>query len=344
MRARNHAFDLLCGLCIVRMMMLHAISMCGYRHEFWFDKLMAWTFFFMSFFFFKAGYFNKGVSGATMPYLADRAKRLLVPYATWAAIGSAVYFGYLLLFPSSFRKYYRMLSWHHLWDDSHVWGNPPLWFLVSFFTTYVVVFFLSKVPPLRLRRLALPLSLLSVAFPFVSYYLWTERNPLWMSLNNVFMGVFFFYLGRSWHWLRQRVPRWWLMGLSVVLIAVFVYGNFHWHGQYDMSLNKFMGKPWGAGINTVCALVGISGLLLSLPLRRVPLLGYIGQHSMVYFVAHYPLFHLYAFTHLAFHHTVAYHWEDFILMMLFALVTCTWLVPHVERVPWLSGRWPLAPS
>ena len=106
-----------------------------------------------------------------------------------------------------------------------------------------------------------------------------------------------------------------------------------------MSLNKFVQNPWGAGINTVCALVGISGLLLALPIKRVPGIGYIGEHSMVYFVAHYPLIHLYAFTHIAFRHTVAHHPEDVILMMLFIFVTCTWLVPYVERVPWLSGRW-----
>ena len=48
---------------------------------------------------------------------------------------------------------------------------------------------------------------------------------------------------------------------------------------------------------------------------------------------------LYAFTHMAFRHTVAYHWEDVILMMAFVLITCTWLTPYVEKVPWLSGRY-----
>ena len=318
--------------------MLHAISMCGYKHEFWFEKTMAWSFFFMSFFFFKAGYFNKGVKSPTWPYLKDRVRRLLVPYFTWGAIGSAVFFSYLLLWPDCFKKYYRMLTWHHLWDDSHFWGNPPVWFLFSFFMCYVLVHLTAKVSTLAPRHLPLT-PLIAIICPFVSYSLWKEHNPLWMSLNNVFMGMFFFYLGRSWHWLQQRVPRSWLIVLSVVLIAVFIYGNKHWHGQYDMSLNKFMGRPWGAGINTVCALVGISGLLLSLPMRRVPIFGHIGEHSMVYFVAHYPLLYIYAFTHMVFRHTVAYHWEDFILMLLFVFITCTWLVPFVEKNAYLSGRY-----
>ena len=330
MKERNHAFDLLCGLCILRMIMLHVISMCGYRSEFWFAKVMAWSFFFMSFFFFKAGYFNKGVSGKTLPYLKDRIKRLLVPYFVWGAIGSIVFFSFLFIFPDDFQQYYKILRWQHLWEDSHFWGNPPVWFLFSFFMAYVAVHFINKVKYL---------PWISVFFPFISYYLWTQHNPLWMSLDNVFMGVFFFYLGRGWRWLQRQVPKGWLVLLSVLLIAEFVVGNRWWHGEYDMSLNKFVQHPWGAGVNTVCALVGISGLLLALPLRRVPVIGYIGEHSMVYFVAHYPLIFLYCFTHRVFHHTVAHHWEDFILMMAFVLITCTWLVPYVEKISYLSGRY-----
>jgi hypothetical protein len=330
MKQRNHAFDLLCGICIVRMILLHISGYCGVStHPVWVE-VMHWSFYFMSFFFFKAGYFNKGTSRPTLPYLWDRVKRLLVPYCTWGIIGSLVFFGYLLLWPDHFHEYYKVLRWSHLWEDSHVWGDPPLWFLFSFFMAYVVVHFLNKVRYLRW---------IAVTFPFISYWLWTQHNPLWMSLDNVFMGVFFFYLGHGWRWLQIKVSKPWLIAISLLFIGLFIYGNTHWHGLYDMSLNKFVMRPWGAGINTVCALVGFSGLLLALPLRRIPVVGYIGEHSMVYFVAHYPLLYIYAFTHMAFRHTVAHHCEDVILMMLFILITCTWLVPYIEKIPWLSGRY-----
>jgi len=125
MPQRNHAFDFLCGICIIRMIMLHVISTCGYRGEFWFGKVMAWSLFFMSFFLLKAGYFNKGVKGKTLPYLKDRMKRLLVPYFVWGAIGSIVFFVFLRLFPDSFHRYYKILRWEHLWQDSRFWGFVP---------------------------------------------------------------------------------------------------------------------------------------------------------------------------------------------------------------------------
>ncbi|MBQ9641612.1 MAG: acyltransferase [Bacteroidaceae bacterium] len=325
MKARNHTFDFLCGLCILRMIVLHTVSVCGLRGEFWFGKLMAWTFFFMSFFFFKAGYFNKGVVGDFGVYLHDRVKRLLVPYLSWGLIGSVVFFGFVYGVPG-LRPMASKLHWEHVYTVSHFWGNPPVWFLFSFFTTYVII---GAVNALRWQR---ALAVLVPLLPFVSYWLFRQGNPLWMSLSNVPMGVFFFCLGR-WYRCRPLHP-----GVSLALVVLFVVCNRVYHGEYDMSLNKWVQHPWGAGLGTVCALVGISGLLLSLPQKRVPAVNYIGEHSMVYFVLHYPLIHLYRFLRLSFGHSIRGHWDDVILLTVFILCVCTWLVPYVERVPWLSGR------
>ena len=52
MKERNHAFDLLCGICIVRMVTLHIMTMCGKNDASWWVEIMYWSYFFMSFFFF----------------------------------------------------------------------------------------------------------------------------------------------------------------------------------------------------------------------------------------------------------------------------------------------------
>lgn len=329
MKQRNHAFDFLCGLCILRMMLLHTMSMCGFRGEYWFCKLMAWSFFFMSFFFFKAGYFNKTVSGNSIAYIKDKAKRLLIPYFAWGAIGSIIYFGFLYGCPAHFEMMKNRLSWWHVYEVSHFYGDPPCWFLMSFFLAYVAVHFIYKVKYLHLAI---------VTFPFISYWLWKEHNPLWLSMNNVFMGVFYFYLGRLWKMLQHRVSRRQIIRISLLLIAAFAVGNKMWHGEYDMSLNCFVQNPWGAGINTTFALCGISGFLLALPMKRIPVVNYIGEHSMVFFVAHYPLIYLYRFVHQAFGRVVWHHWDEFIILCIFVLIICFFLVPHVEKVPVLSGR------
>ena len=50
MRERNHAFDILCGICIIRMVSLHIMAFCGQEDQEWWGEVMRWSFFFMSFF------------------------------------------------------------------------------------------------------------------------------------------------------------------------------------------------------------------------------------------------------------------------------------------------------
>ena len=175
-------------------------------------------------------------------------------------------------------------------------------------------------------------------FPFLSYWLWKWGNPLILSLNNVFMGAFFFYIGRGWRWILEHVSRQQALIISTLLIIAFVISNVVWHGEYIMSTNRFEGDPWAAFFNTMAILLGLSGFLIALPLPRIPFINYIGEHSMVYFVAHYPILQFYRFTHISFGRSIYGRWDDFIILMVFVLCFCTLLVPYIEKVPWLSGR------
>jgi len=124
-----------------------------------------------------------------------------------------------------------------------------------------------------------------------------------------------------------------------VMIIAFIISNICWHGEYVMSSNKFEGAPLASFVNTIVILLGLSGLFMKLPLPRIPVINYIGEHSMVYFVAHYPMIIFYRFTHISFGHSIYKRWDEFIILSVIVFVACTWLVPYVESVPWLSGRW-----
>lgn len=345
MKERNHAFDFLCGICILRMITLHVGGMCGYRSDLWCSKMMAWTFFFMSFFFFKAGYFNKTVAGNTWEYCKDRTKRLLVPYLTWGVIGNIVFFGTMMLNVEAFRPFLEnKVHLEHLWRTSRFWGNAPLWFLFSFYISYMFMHVITRLSSSGYRLGGINIRVkglrwIILTFPFISYWLYKEGNPLWLSLNNVFLGISFFFLGRLWHWVMKNVDRRVVAVACCLMLAGFYYVNKYHHGEYDMSVNVYAHHAYGAIISTVLALCGFSGLLLMLPQKRIPFVNFIGEHSMVFFVVHYPILHFYRLIHRVFRHDIVHHWEDFILMMLVVLVVCCWLVPYVEKVPWLSGRY-----
>lgn len=332
MKERNHAFDILCGICIIRMVSLHIMAFCGQEDQEWWGEVMRWSFFFMSFFFFKAGFFNKGTSSGTdMDYLKDRCKRLLVPYVTSGVIGLVVYFSFYFPLVDRYKKFVEPLEWSHIWMKSGFYGNSPIWFLFSFFVVYMMVRYIDKVKHL---------CWLTILFPALSYWAYRTGNNVPMSLGNVFIACYFFYLGRLWQWAMCRFEIRRLMAASWLMVLLFVVLGFVAPGTYNMSQNIFTGNALMAVVRATLVLCGLSGVLLTARVPRIPWLCFIGEHSMVFFISHYPMLYFYKFTHLSFGRSIYGRVDDALILLPVVFCICSWLVPYVERVPWLSGRWP----
>ncbi len=332
MKERNHVFDFLCGLCIIRMISLHIMDFCGLGEAVWWTHVMEWSFYFMSFFFFKAGYFNKGLNNSnTRDYIVDRSKRILVPYITSGLIGMAIYFAFLPFLLERYHNPIEPLEWKHVWETSSFYGNRPTWFLFSFFVTYLIVYFIEKVKGLHW---------IAILFPAIGYLLFLKGNPLWMSINNVFMGIFFFYLGMLWKQVMNRVPHSIILWASVCMLALFVVLNITCHGEYTMSTNTFSGSFAPTMLNMVLAICGLVGLFSCINLPRIPVVCFIGEHSMVYFISHYPMLYYYKFAHLCYGRSIWNKPDDVLILLPVIFCLCTWMVPIIERIPWLSGRWP----
>ena len=329
MKERNHGIDLLCGLSILYVTMLHAISMCALNTTQWYTRLTAWTFFLVGIFFFEAGYSERETAGETLPYLRQRARNLLIPYVAWALIGGAVFFGFLRLFPEELKGYAKHVNWEHIWQAGYVYGNPSVWILLCLFVTYAAAHFMGKMRWLWV--LALPC-------PLLSWWLAEKGNPLWMGLNSVFMGIFLYHLGRWWQRLQAVLSCGRFVGLSVLLTVLFVLGNQFLHGEYFMSQNKWTGCAWATPLSMSMALCGLSGLLMAVCRRRVPLLGFIGEHWKIFFLAHYPMIYYYNFVHATCGRSMRGHWNDFIVLVPIILGLCAWLVPYAERCSWLGGE------
>lgn len=355
MKQRNHAFDLLCGICIIRMIMLHITNACGFGKLDWWVEVMQWSYYFMSFFFFKAGYFNKTVAGNSKEFCIKKFKQLMVPYFVWGFIGNASYFFFVWFIFDPANALSKQVEIKHIWESSQFYGNIPCWFLFSFFIAYLVAHFIAKIPPLF--RIPLPkttkrpndqipkrpvlnvkIHWIILAFPFISYWAWSKGNPLWFGLDNVFIGIYLFYLGRLWHIAMERFGRESSIVVSVFMLVVFAFLNFTFRGSYTMVDNIWVGNPVITVISITLALCGLSGILLNVNIPRIPVLCYIGQHSMVFFVAHYPIMMFYKMVRSANVRTLRGHWDDYTILIFMIFTICFLLVPYVEKVPWLSGR------
>lgn len=326
---RNHAFDILCGLCILRMVTLHVVCQTALRQTDWWKAIMEWSFYLMSFFFFKAGYFNKGVQGDTRTYCRDKFRRLMIPYFSWAAISACVCLSFMLLFPGKFPGTEQSFQNYNFLAGGFTWGNSPLWFLPCFFVSYIIAHFIEKVRHLHF---------IILFFPLLSYWLYKQGNPLYFMMDNVFCGTFFFFLGKVWHIVLDKMGDRKGLAVSIVLAAAFVGVNIYLHGEYEMKTNTFIGPFWRVMINTMLALTGLSGVLLTTHVRRIPGICYIGEHSMVYYIGHYPLIMCYVYLSILLSHNIKKSVPDMIVMTVLVFAICTLLVPFIERVFWLSGK------
>ena len=98
--------------------------------------------------------------------------------------------------------------------------------------------------------------------------------------------------------------------------------------------NKAVIKP----CESIWSTAPVIAVLLNIKMPRVPVVNYIGQHSMVFFVAHAPMLIFYKMLRSANVHTLKHHWDDYVLLIVILFGVCMLLVPYVEKVPWLSGR------
>ena len=252
MKERNQTFDLLCGLCMLYFIVSYVTDMCGMHDAAWAVELRRWTYFAVGIFFFKAGYLGEHADEPLGPFLSERARRLLVPYIVWGTVGSVVYFGFLQFFPEVTHAQRDALRLEHVWTTSRWYGNPPLWFLTSLFATYALTH-----PMQRLRQL----SAVAVLLPLVSWWLAEMKNPLWLNLNNVFVGVYLYFLGRWWKALELRLKPNAFTALSTALTVLALLSILFWHGEYTMGDNLWSGNPLAAILNESLAICGLTGIL-----------------------------------------------------------------------------------
>lgn len=311
---------------------------------------MQWSYYFMSFFFFKAGYFNKTVAGDSREFCKKKFKQLMIPYFVWGYIGNIVYFFFVWFILDPANVLCTQVEIKHIWESSQFYGNIPCWFLFSFFIAYLVAHFIAKIPPLfripipkQMRNgerkvLNVKIHWIVLSFPFISYWMWTMDNPLWFNLDNVFIGIYLFYLGRLWHIVMERLGRQSSIISSTIMLVAFAILNYSTKGSYTMVDNIWVGNPVFTIIAITLALCGLSGILLNIEMPRIPVICHIGQHSMVFFVAHYPIMMLYKMIRSANVRTLRGHWDDYSILILTIFGICFLLIPYVEKVPWLSGR------
>lgn len=282
-RERLKYFDLVSGLFMIQIIIMHILQFSeNFATSSFFSVIMHISFFFMPWFYFKSGYLYSTPKAGIGAYFRAKARSLLLPFVLFTIIGFILYFPFELL--ESKRSLARILMSPGFamvrWGNGGV-GNQPIWFLLSLFLALGGFFFLDR---FKLKGLI-------GLFPLIGYaiYHFNLNLPLPLGLSNVFLGIFFLYAGSVF---KNKVET--SKHVTLILwLSLLIYGaiQLFWFSNLDMRINTVTsGNYFVYLLSALCGLVLI--YFLGKKINYVKPINYIGENSMVYFVAHWPLLFL----------------------------------------------------
>lgn len=181
-RNRLEYLDVISGLLIIHMILGH--TGLG-RNLPAYSTISRILFFFMSWFYFKAGLFiNRNRDLKT--WVKRDFMRLLVPYIAFTIIGSVFYYARELYIPDKPVWKIIIMPIYQVIKLGSASGNLPLWFLLSLFLTRLAY----RLIPEKFQ----PYSVVVALFGGMALSHWDIRLPL--TLSTVFPGFFFLMMGK----------------------------------------------------------------------------------------------------------------------------------------------------
>ncbi len=276
MENRLNYLDVVCGICILHIVLSHIAQNVGLDNKL--GGVLHVVFWSMAWFFFKGGMFHKDRSFPVS--IKKNFHRLIVPFLIFSALGEIEYVICALLEHNPVGIYdISICTFKDLISKGYVIGNPPLWFLLTLFVIKTGYSFLGIIGNLKRSLIILLFSLL------FSVLLYNITVPLYW-IKNIPMGLFFYVAG---HLLREKQYSRYVASLSAVILIVIAlffdsevsivmlklnYGNFYIWIIYALAAVivannafKWLGK--------YCSLKSI---------------GRLGENSMIIYVSHWPIF------------------------------------------------------
>lgn len=180
---RDKAIDSVAGVMIIYMVFTHVCQHYELEESSFYMSLEHILYFFMPWFFYKAGLLFKVRDNKTMIRIS--ARRLLIPFVKYSLIGHICYC--LVSYFNGTLHLSTILPYRVLVLHGSIPGNLPLWFLLSLFLCRVILnVLLNKGIPSSL------VAILSLSFAFLLHKVGFV-HPFYAA--NVWTGLFFMSMG-----------------------------------------------------------------------------------------------------------------------------------------------------
>lgn len=180
---RNESVDSVAGIMILYMVFTHVCQHYHWEHTTTYLVMEHFLYFFMPWFYFKAGMFFK--VGNNKDVIEKSAKRLIKPFLIYSLVGHVCYC--FLSYMKGNLSLSVLVPYRYLLLTGSIPGNLPLWFLLSLFGCRVIFNFAMsrKIPAVLVASTSLVVVCLLHAIGF--------NHPYYVA--NVITGLLFMSLG-----------------------------------------------------------------------------------------------------------------------------------------------------
>ena len=280
MRARADYLDVISGLLIIHMIVGHILQFSGLHGTgIFYDHVSRVLFFFMPWFYFKAGLFVSR-KGDMRTWVEKDVRRLIVPFVIFSILGMILYVPFEFL--ETDRVWWKILVSPvvSVLKVGSMGGNLALWFLLNLF----LVRLLYKILPERFQLVTIVIAIL------IGFTLCHFKIVLPITLSTMFPGIVFLLFGcySKPYVMGDKgnvLNYWW----QIAMIIAFVLSIIFLNPRCNMRLNDAHSNYF---VWIFCSWLGcLSLIIIFKKLPKIRPLAYIGRHSMTYYVIHWlPLY------------------------------------------------------
>ena len=219
---RNSSIDITSSVLLIHMVCLHSMQMAGLANTAYFKASVVVFACLMPWFFFKSGIFFK--QQRTKDLVIKEAKRLLVPFVVFSAIGHIVYMFYLYQQNDTNIIHYTLSPIKYFLQYGSIGGNLPLWFLTSLFVVKIVFNCIHTTHNLWLIG----------CIATIPYLMFSFNIELPVYVANISAGLFFYACG---YYTKKIQERWYIV---VPCTIIFVLSLLYNQTYIDMRMNMLI--------------------------------------------------------------------------------------------------------
>ena len=315
---RSLEYDAIAGLMVIVAILLHI----GYA-SFSPNNFLHYFGFFMIWFFYKAGMFQKENPEFGKGFWINITKRLIIPFLV------SGYFGFIVYALCNRMTLEELLFF--LWRPIKVamTGNAPSWFLITFVIVRVVFPFIVKfVKDKWLWCVVLAFFCLSL---FLHYSGITNK----VTIMNTSMSLLFCALGFL---MKKKQTDKKIMYVALILYIALCFG---YPSEINLATTETLyGNFVVSIIYNAAGIILINNLFTRYPILQIQPLCHIGKYAMTYFLFHMPILHVMNMIHRMY----GYSSEMDKLFKLLAVIVILPVVDFMIHHPQLRMRWVVGES